>query len=214
MLKRIVFPLIEGWLRWVGGPVGIGLRRAWYRNRFKFCGQRVTIDLGVIIEGAEHISIGDDVWIDKQVILIAGPNGPIPEGQPAGIPPGEIYIGSASHICPSVIIQGHGGVKISANCTIGAGSMIYSQSNIVSETHQGTVSHGDYVPPKMETPIFLGRNVWCGLGVKILGGSIGDDVFLKANSIITGDISANRIIGSADSDDRPRSRFPEKAPMQ
>jgi acetyltransferase-like isoleucine patch superfamily enzyme len=212
--KGIAFPLIEGWLRWVGGPVGVRLRRAWYRNRFKSCGARLTIDLGVIIEGAEHIIIGDDVWIDKQVILIAGPNGPPRDDYPAGVAHGEIHIGSASHVCPGVIIQGHGGVKINTHCTIGAGSTIYSQSNHVEETRQGTVPHGEYVPPKVDSPIVLGRNVWCGLGVKVLGGSIGDDVFIKANSVVTTNIPANRITGSSNNKETPRLRFPEKESMK
>ena len=214
MLRRLIFPLIEGWLRWVGGPVGVRLRRAWYRSRFKSCGARVTIDLGVIIEGAEYISAGDDVWIDKQVILIAGPNGPTPADQPADIPHGEIQIGAASHICPGVIIQGHGGVKIDGHCTIGAGTMIYSQSNSIHDTYEGRVPHDEYVPPKVESPISLGRNVWCGLGVKILGGSVGDDVFIKPNSVVLRDVPSNIVVELASTQTKERRRFPERKPVQ
>ncbi|MEP2612599.1 hypothetical protein [Marinobacter alexandrii] len=194
-------------LRWIGGPLGICLRRSWYRKRFKSCGERLVIDLGVMIEGAEHISAGHDVWIDKLAILIAGPNGPCNETQPVEIPHGEIQIGDASHICPNVIIQGHGGVRIGAYCTIGAGSALYSQSNIVSEVRRGTIVHADYIPPKIDNPISLGRNVWCGLGVKVFKGAIGDDAFIKPGTIVNADIPSNRMIWNLRDSSKAPSRF-------
>lgn len=207
MLKRAIFPLFEGWLRWVGGPVGVRLRRSWYKRRLKSCGKRVTIDLGVVIEGPEFVSIGDDVWIDKFAILVAGPNEKSPTDQPIDIPFGEVLIGKSTHIGPNTIIQSHGGVRIGDYCTIGFGGAIYSQSNHVSECRFGTTPHDNYNPPKMNTPVRLGSNVWCGLSVKVFGANIGDDVFVKANTIVTENIPSNRIIGCSNGVYSERARF-------
>ena len=56
----------------ISGPVGSVLRRKYYKKKLKHLAKNVTIDTNIHIENPEYISKGDDTWIDKNVILIAG----------------------------------------------------------------------------------------------------------------------------------------------
>jgi acetyltransferase-like isoleucine patch superfamily enzyme len=48
------------------------LRFWYYRPQFKSCGKNVIIEEGVFFESPEQMSIGNNVWIDKNTILLAG----------------------------------------------------------------------------------------------------------------------------------------------
>lgn len=125
----IVFPLCM-----MPGTIGRRLRYFYWRQRVKHMGTGVIIDVGVQFVQPEHVSIGDNVWIDKYVVLLAGP----PQGTRKGsrkensffpLEEGELYIGNNVHIAPHVVIQGHGGVWLGNNLTVASGCRIYSLSN-------------------------------------------------------------------------------------
>lgn len=130
---RLLKQLLESFLRNIGGGLGKKLRYWYYRTKFKSCGKNIIIEEGVFFENAKHISLGDNVWIDKNVILIAG------EFKPNGrkyhrkgdelVNPGDLIISNNVHVAPFVLIQAHGGVKIGENVTIACGSKIYSLSH-------------------------------------------------------------------------------------
>jgi acetyltransferase-like isoleucine patch superfamily enzyme len=65
--------ILKFFITYFPGPTGRKIRYYYWRGKFRKCGKNVLIDEGVIIQGPEYISIGDNVWIDKYSILMAGP---------------------------------------------------------------------------------------------------------------------------------------------
>jgi acetyltransferase-like isoleucine patch superfamily enzyme len=202
----LIATLIEDLIRWPGGPLGIRLRRAWYRRRLRACGSGLRIEPGVHILGARHIGLGDNVWLDRGVTLIAGPSragARIVAGPPAD---GTLEIGADSHLGPGAIVQAHGGVRIGAAFTASAGARIYSFSNDPAACRSGTMPGTD--PGYRVTPVEIGRNVWLGLDALVIGGRIGDDAFVRPRSVVTGALPAGQV--AAGDPARPiRPRFPE-----
>src|SRR3990172_8876498 len=125
----IVYPLTM-----LPGALGKRLRYVYWKLRVKQMGKNVFIDIGVQFVNPEYMTIKDNVWIDKYVILLAGP----PQEQRKGIrkenpsfdlQEGELYIGENVHIAPHCVIQAHGGVWLGNNLGIASGCRIYSLSN-------------------------------------------------------------------------------------
>ena len=65
--------IIEPLIRNFPGIIGFGLRYYYYKIILKHLGKKVAIDTNVHLLGSEYISIDDYSWIDKNVIIIAGP---------------------------------------------------------------------------------------------------------------------------------------------
>ncbi|NET36068.1 MAG: hypothetical protein F6K19_29250 [Cyanothece sp. SIO1E1] len=138
------------------------------------------------------------VWIDKQSILIAGP--PSASSQVKYIENalftgkiGEIEIGNHVHLGIRSIIQGHGGVTIGDYFTCSANVAIYSYSNDPYLCQQGTLPGP--TTSYVKTPVQIGRNVWLGLGVSMVGHTLEDDIFVKPHSLINQSIPANSVAG-------------------
>ncbi|MGF7159320.1 acetyltransferase-like isoleucine patch superfamily enzyme [Rhodoligotrophos appendicifer] len=201
MLKRLLLHLWEDVIRGVSGPVGIRLRRGYYRRRLKRCGDAVTIAPGVCFTAPECISLGDNVWIDQNCILIAGaplsgtPGHCSHDDGEAGI--GEIVIGHHSHVGIGTIIQGHGGVRAGDAFTTSAGVKIYSFSNDFRRCRDGTMRWGESDPHTILSPVRFGRNVWLGLNSIVIGHSIGSDSFVKPNAVVCSSFPENSLIEGA-----------------
>lgn len=198
MLKTAFFCLIEDLLRGLSGPIGILLRRVYYRRRLKSCGTHLTIDTGVHISGAEHMRLGDWVWIDKNCIIAAGPLKHREQVKRIGttkapIEPGEFKMGSNCHLGIGTVIQAHGGVSIGTAFCSSAGVKIYSMSNDPHVGGGGPVPRAGNVVARVETPVSIGDNVWLGLNVSVIGGCIGSHSFVKPLSVVLGDIPANTV---------------------
>ncbi|GLI54147.1 acyltransferase [Thermodesulfovibrio yellowstonii] len=187
--------IIESMIRNVSGRLGLALRRRYYSKRFAKCGSNLQIDEGVIIRGVEYIFIGDNVWIDKHCILIAGKvdipseRVKVRQNKSYKYKEGELHVGSNVHIAPQCIIQAHGGVSIGDYFTASAGSKIYSLSNDVQGCRYGT--HSNYDVKFIISPISIGENVWIGLNTIVLGGHIGKNSFIAPNSVVLTDIEEN-----------------------
>lgn len=133
MCLQVLFDPFKTVIIYMEGNLGILLRRLYYRTCLGSMGKKVRIDPGVYISNPEYIHMGDHVWIDRGVKLIAGP--------PSGVRPikcimtaihvplGTLKIGNYCHIGPDVVIQAHCGVEIGSELTIGAGSKIYTLSH-------------------------------------------------------------------------------------
>lgn len=161
------------------------------------CGEGLVIEPGVHILGLEHISLGDNVWLDRGVVLIAGPPREAARIVAGTSSDGRLEIGNDSHVGIGTVIQAHGGVNIGDFFTASSGVRIYSFSNDPAECRSGTVEFGRNNPGYRITPVEIGRNVWLGLDVLMLGGTIGDDVFLRPRSLVIGDIPAGLVAGGA-----------------
>lgn len=201
--KILLYNLIESLIRDISGPLGRKLRYWYWSKRFKKCGKNVLIDEGVIIQGAEWISIGNNVWIDKYCILMAGPvnlEGQIVkrrDNKNFKWEIGELVIGDEVHIGIFNIIQAHGGVYIGNKVTTSAGVKIYSLSNYpFDENNPEVITYANCMVRNSPvayilSPIVIEDGVWIGLNSIVLGGCIGKNSFIVSGSIVLKDIPEN-----------------------
>ncbi len=193
---------VEDLLRGVSGPLGVRLRRAYYRRRLQSCGARLVIEPGVHLLRPECISLGDDVWIDRHAILIAGPPGQdaqISRRQSVEVSPnpGEIRIGDRAHIGAGSIVQGHGGVWIGDAFTASPHAKIYSLSNDQRKCRSGTHPAAGAGVYYVMTPVVIGDNVWLGINCVIIGHMIGSDTFVKPGAVVSRSIPPNSVVEGA-----------------
>jgi acetyltransferase-like isoleucine patch superfamily enzyme len=97
---------------------------------------------------------------------------------------GDVRIGRAVYLGPYSVIYGHGGVEI------GDYTLVAMHCRILSSAH--TVSAPDRIiqhQPDVLQPTRIGRDVWLGAGVTVLGGvTIGDGCIVGAGAVVTGDL--------------------------
>lgn len=222
-MTRAFWTPVEALITYWPNPVGIPLRCAFYRKKLKHLGEKATIDEGVHIINPEHVSIGDNTWIDKNVILIAGK----PEIEKRRVfwkknehyngEVGELSIGRNCHIAPNVVIQAHGGVRIGDCVGIASGSKLYSMSH-----HYRNLDVDDEIlykftpraPPNEQYliigPIVMKNNTALGLNSSLLPGvTIFENSWVGVNSCVMNDIPSNSIAaGSPAKVIRSRLRSP------
>jgi galactoside O-acetyltransferase len=192
----------------IPGQTGRRIRRVYYGRLLKNCGKGVVIDQGVVIEHPECVSLGDNVWLDKYCVIIAGPTDlahrivkrqkVTSSDAPAE---GELVIGSNVHIAPFCVIQAHGGVAIGPSSGLSSNAKIYTLSNLPANPFDHTervfftpLDHSAYV----FGPVVLGANVGVALNAVILPGVVlGDDCFVEPNSVVLASLKANsRVAGN------------------
>ena len=199
-VKNFFLHIIEDLIRNISGGLGTRLRSAYYKRRLGTCGKKVIIDTGVFLENPGHIRLGDNVWIDKNCVLVAGAVQSAVNtrlvSNTVNVHEGEIRIGSNSHVGIGTVIQGHGGVSISEYFTSSAHCRIYSYSNDYRLSQKGTMLSGNsndlyYIM----SPVEIGRNVWLGLNVSVIGATIGADVFVMPHTVVFKPITENSVVG-------------------
>ena len=102
---------------------------------------------------------------------------------------GFITIGRDVFLGPHTVIYGQGGVEI------GDHSLISMHCCIVSSNHSAA-ARGEIIrhKPDILRPTKIGRDVWLGAGVKVLGGvTIGDGCVVGAGAVVTKNLPANSI---------------------
>lgn len=116
------------------GSLGFKLRYRYWKPRLRALGENVRIDVGVHLQNPEFISIAANCWIDRGVMIMAGPDRS--RRQKKLIPcagtvnAGEVTIGRNVHIGPYSIISGiDSGVAIGDDCWFGAGVKAYAFSH-------------------------------------------------------------------------------------
>lgn len=197
-------------VRYLNGSSGNWLRYKYYKKRLKYLGKNVIIDTGVFIEGAEYISIGDNTHIDKNCILVGCPPDldlsyryvKKRDNPNYKLQTGEISIGKSCHISQNTMIYGYGGVDINDNSTLSAGAKIYSLTSMAYNPFDRTevVSIVPYEgkSPTLMGPVVLGKNVWVGIDCIISPGvSLGNDVFVKSQTIINSSFANNSYVGGS-----------------
>ena len=196
---NLIFQIIESLIRNISGRVGTVLRNKYYSKRFAECGKSLQIDEGVIIQGAIDMYIGDNVWIDKYCILMAGKVS-IPSEQVKvklnknyKYNEGELHIGSNVHIAPQCIIQAHGGVSIGNNCGFSSGVKIYSLTNL-PDSPNGDIIHFSPLgnPYYLSSQISISENVGIALNSIVLtGATIEKNSFVAPNSVVMVTVKEN-----------------------
>jgi acetyltransferase-like isoleucine patch superfamily enzyme len=179
-------------IRYLPGNVGIVLRRRFYKPKFKYCGEGLIIGVGVLIDGENLISIGDNVVIDSYCVIATSEVliGEIRERKNKFdvLNKGEIFIGDNVHLVQNCILMGHGGIFINRNSTLSAFSKIYSMSNLAydPENRGKIVSIMPYSQAIfLLSQVVLEENVWLGLNSVVMPGvCIGKNSFSVTNSVI------------------------------
>lgn len=196
------------------GQFGGFIRSQYYRRKFKRCGKNLIVEVGTIINGAELISVGDNVHIDKYCIISTGlklvgsvthkPNTDFDYAK------GELIIGSNVHIVQFCIIMAYGGISIADSCLLSAGVKIYSHTNIPNdfEDKGKIITQLPYKDaPFLLSPVVLKNNVWVGLNSIIMPGvSIDRNSFVVSNSLVMGKFPENSYIQGQPAT-RTRERF-------
>lgn len=125
--------------------------------------------------GRGEIILGANTRIDCGVVL-----------HPYG---GRIETESDVYIGPYSTIYGHGGVSIGRDTLISMHCRILSSNHAVPPP--GTVIRSQ---PDVALPTRIGRDVWLGAGVTVLGGvTIGDSCVVGAGAVVAQDLAPNTI---------------------
>lgn len=97
---------------------------------------------------------------------------------------GRIELGKNVFMGPHAVVYGHGGVTIGDDCLIAMHCRILSSNHTVAPF--GTAMR---TQPDILLPTRIGRDVWLGAGVTVLGGvTIGDGCVVGAGSVVTRDL--------------------------
>jgi acetyltransferase-like isoleucine patch superfamily enzyme len=175
LIKRAITSPLLGVITFLPDVLGYVLRRLYYKPRLKYMGEGVLLDVGVIIQNPQVVSIDSYTWIDKYVLI---------EGVQ------EVTIGKHVHVAPYSLIQGGGTVKIGDYVGISGFCRLYSASE---SYYNGKRMSGPTVPIEQRNvirkPIVIGKDAFLGSNVTILPGvTVGEGAVIGANSLVTKDI--------------------------
>jgi acetyltransferase-like isoleucine patch superfamily enzyme len=205
VFKKIIYSIIETFIRNISGGIGQRIRRLYYAKRFKSCGYNLKIDEGVIFHNPENISIGNDVWFLPYSIITARESSLIITNRiltkrvnkEFNYEIGCIVIGNEVSIGAYNIIQGYGGVDIQDRVTTSANVSIYSFSHYPNDkenpskiTYASSMVNSDAISC-IESPIVIKTNAWLGLNASVFGGIIGKNSFVSTNSVVISDLKEN-----------------------
>ncbi|MGH8612353.1 MAG: acyltransferase [Gammaproteobacteria bacterium] len=97
---------------------------------------------------------------------------------------GRVEVGEHTWIGPGVVLDGSGGLKIGAYCSISAGVQVYSHDTVRWALSGGR--HGpDCAPTRIGSRCYIGPQTMIAKGV-----SIGDGCIIGAHSLVLGDVPA------------------------
>ena len=124
--------------------------------------------------------------------------------------PGKISTGPDCHFSQGVIVHAYGGcVTLGANVYLGPYSVLYGHGGLeigdhtLLSMHCSVLSSNHAIPPPgvvirsqpdVPLPTKIGRDVWLGAGVTVLGGvTIGDGCIVGAGAVVAHDLPPNSI---------------------
>ena len=201
LLASLLRALPEWVVVYLPGDAGVALRQLVYGRRARHMGRNVVFEPGVQIEGLEWMTFGDDCWIDKYVVLLAGPvdrgervvgtkENPAFHGEE-----GELILGDRVHIAPHVVVNAHGGVAIGTDAGVSSGARIYSLSHHYRNPVDKTDTYEYRFTPKGEQrlqaliagPVVTEENAAIGLNAVLLPGStIREAAWLGTGAMLRG----------------------------
>jgi len=168
-----IFDFYESAIVNLQGPVGMKLRQWYWKSKFRQMGKNVLLDVGLIITGAEKISIGEYTWVDSYCRLDSIV--------------GSIAIGKRVHIAQGCILGGGGGLVIEDYVGVSAGAKIYSHSEAPGE---GKRMSGPMIPERYKFintgPVTVRKDAFVGANAVVLPGiTVGEGAVIGANAVVT-----------------------------
>lgn len=149
-----------------------------------------------LLQGKGKVTIPASVSLGDKVSLSLGPSGRVKASLSIG-ERCEISMGSIIHcwgghvnlgynvfVGPYTVIYGHGGVEIGDNTLIAMHTKIVAANHTVPDSTKLIRDQ-----PSILLPIKIGKDVWLGAGVTVLGGvTIGDGCVVAAGAVVTKDL--------------------------
>lgn len=158
----------------------------WKRMSFKACPANVKIEYKLELVGAKHISVGQHVRIDADVMLSAHQNYAGEQFNPSIVIGDNVRLGKRSHLTAIDRI------------TIGNGVLTGNDIIITDNSHGGGSGMADQLalapalrPLHSKGPVIIGDNVWIGDKVIVLPGvTVGEGAILGGGAVVTRDVPA------------------------
>ncbi len=206
-IKNVIFSIVDSLLRNLSGGIGEKVRYFWYKYfRLKKCGKNVRIKESVYFYNPENVSIGNNVVI-MAFALIDAPNINQTKyvfqkeniNKNYHIDKPEIVIGNEVQIGAYNIISGLGGIIINNEVTLSARVSLYSSSHLTNmPENKGLITSANTMAyskpaPSIKSPLVISQNAWLGINVLMFRGTVGENSFIRPNSVILSDIPSNSI---------------------
>lgn len=151
-------------------------------RRWRAGSRHVRLDSSCVLESAARLRHG--IRDSKPGYISVGAGSRLACGALVDAWGGSVTIGQNVFIGPYAVIYGQGGVEIGDDTLISMHCRILSSSHRVPSLERHIWWEGDDLLPTR-----IGRDVWLGAGVTVLGGvTIGDGSVIGAGAVVTGDI--------------------------
>jgi acetyltransferase-like isoleucine patch superfamily enzyme len=165
-------------------------------------GKKVVIEPGVFFQNPTYIFVGNNVWIDRYAVLVAGPFSPngrkflVKENAAYKGKAGELLIADGCHIAPFTLLQAHAGLFIGKNVTIASGAKVYTLShhyrNLNDPEDNKRYSFSSMAPVENQfliaAPVVINDNAAVGLNSVVLPGTtISEHSWLGAQGYLQGE---------------------------
>ena len=188
---------------WIPTVVGIGVRSILYRLILKMDGI-AAIEAGVRIRYADHIRLGNNVYLDEGAYLHACPSG-IEIGDNSfvmhgsvlhvynfrDLPDACIRIGKESLIGEMNVLRGQGGITIGDRVYTAPLVQMLAVNHIFDDPKRPMVEQGITAEG-----IVVENDVWIGAGAIITDGvKIGEGAVVAAGAVVTKDVPAHTVVG-------------------
>lgn len=157
-----------------------------WSRRLRLRAGGVLVGAGCTIEARVMCQPG---YLRQRGQVVLGPNCTLATGAILAGWGGKILLGENVFVGPYTVMYGHGGI------TIGEHTLISMHCRVLSSNHTvpapGVLIRSQ---PDILLPTRIGRDVWLGAGVTVLGGvTIGDGCVIGAGAVVTHDLPPNTI---------------------
>jgi len=210
ILTHLPIDLWQLLVTYLPGEVGFYLRYQFWKRKLKFLGKKARIDVNAHFQNPKFISLGENCWIDRNVLIIAGP--PFieritffKENSDFLLDAGNVYIGKNTHIAPNCVLNGMGGLYIGKNSGVASNSNIYSFShhyrNLSDRNDNNQYSFTPLAHPDQQSmisgPVFIGDFAAIGSGSVILPGtSLKRGCWVACGSVVSGSFTEQSLIST------------------
>jgi acetyltransferase-like isoleucine patch superfamily enzyme len=188
---------------WIPGLLGILARGVVYRLILNMKGW-AAIEGGVRLRYADHITLGQGVYLDQGAYLHACPKG-IEIGENSivmhgailhvynfrGLPNSGIWIGKDSLVGEYSVIRGQGGVHIGDRVYTSPFTQIIAVNHIFDDPNRPFIEQGITAEG-----IVIEDDVWLGAGAVITDGvRVGKGAVVAAGAVVTKDVPPHTVVG-------------------